>query len=46
MEFGGLPLQKLDHIDLTLPPDHGSNKDILTGKPHLSPKVFIGCAKW
>jgi len=46
MEFGRIPEKKLDTIDFALPPDHPSNKAILTGKTVDSPKVYLGCSKW
>ena len=46
MEFGRIPEDELDKIDFKLPPDPLFNKQVLTGKPATSPKVYVGCAKW
>jgi uncharacterized protein YecE (DUF72 family) len=46
MEFGRVDENELLNIDFTLPPEPAYNKKILEGKPAISPKVYIGCAKW
>lgn len=46
MDFGRLPEEELNNIDFTLPPEPAFNKQVLTGKPVINPKIYIGCAKW
>jgi uncharacterized protein YecE (DUF72 family) len=46
MDFGRVPEAELENIDFSLPEEPLFNKTILKGKPALSPKVYIGCAKW
>lgn len=46
MDFGRVPVEELDAIDFTLPPDPAFNKKVLKGKPAKHPKVYVGCAKW
>ncbi len=48
MEFGRVEhTDELDQIDFTLPADSIITKQTLAlGKPHPSPKIYVGCAKW
>ena len=46
MDFGRVPENELNGVDLGLPPEPEFNKRILKGKPAKKPEVFIGCAKW
>lgn len=45
MDFGKVPVEDLDHIDFTLPPNDPFNVKVLKGKA-AHPKVYLGCAKW
>jgi len=46
MEFGRVPEAELNNIDFTLPVDPSFNQQVLKGKKAISPKVYLGCAKW
>jgi uncharacterized protein YecE (DUF72 family) len=46
MEFGRVTEEELNTIDFSLPAEPAFNKQILKGKPHKNPKVYVGCAKW
>src|ERR1041384_2482265 len=46
MEFGRVTESELVAIDLSLPAEPISNKEILASKPVKNPKVYVGCAKW
>ncbi len=46
MEFGRVPENELSSIDFSLPKEPTFNKQVLKGKPHKHPKVYVGCAKW
>ena len=46
MDFGHLPIQELDRIDFSLPPDPSMNRDVLSGRRVDVPKVYIGCPRW
>ncbi len=45
MDFGKLPENELNNVDLTLPPDPARNKAALA-KGKGKTKFHIGCAKW
>lgn len=47
MDFGRIPETELNAVDFSLPKDPEGNKKILekAGKA-VSPKIYIGCAKW
>lgn len=45
MEFGKLPEQELETLDLSLPPDPAVTTEVLK-KGKGKTKFFIGCAKW
>ena len=45
MEFGRLPIEEIDTIDFTLPPDPSRNAKVLPGKP-AKHKIYIGMPKW
>ncbi len=45
MEFGKVPLQQLEHIDFSLPPEPAGNREVLAaGNGHT--QFRIGCARW
>jgi uncharacterized protein YecE (DUF72 family) len=46
MEFGRVHESELNNINFTLPDEPLFNKAILQGLPAITPKVFLGCAKW
>ncbi len=46
MDFGKLPFEELNDIDLKLPVEPEWNSKILKGKKAAKPKVYVGCAKW
>ena len=46
MEFGRVTPKELDLIDFSLPKEPAYNKNILSGKKSVTPKIYIGCAKW
>ncbi len=46
MEFGRIPPEQLDSIDLSLPPEPAGNRLILDGEKRASAKIYFGCAKW
>ncbi|HEX8357808.1 MAG TPA: DUF72 domain-containing protein [Segetibacter sp.] len=46
MDFGKLSPAELQTAKLTLPCEPEWNKQILSGSPAASPKVYVGCAKW
>ncbi len=46
MEFGKVPMEELDTIDFSLPPEPMMNKTVLPGRPAKDARVYIGCAKW
>jgi uncharacterized protein YecE (DUF72 family) len=45
MKFGRVSAEELDQLELSLPSDHKSIRE-LSGKKSKAPKVYIGCAKW
>lgn len=46
MKFGAPDnIEDLAEMDLSLPPDHAANGNILNGKATL-PKVYVGCSVW
>lgn len=46
MEFGRVHESELNNIDFILPSEPLFNQQVLNGLKPLSPKVYIGCAKW
>ncbi len=46
MDFGKVPFEELKSLDLSLPQEPEWNKRILSGHKEISPKIYIGCAKW
>lgn len=46
MDFGKVSPAELKTIDLNLPDDLEKNRNILNEKKVISPKIYIGCAKW
>lgn len=46
MEFGRVEEAELDGIDFSLPKEPLLNGEILSGKKHANPKIYLGCAKW
>jgi len=45
MEFGRVPVNELDKIDFSLPPEPVANKLVLN-TARTNPFVYLGCAKW
>ena len=45
MKFGKVSAEELYQLELSLPSDHKSIRE-LSGKNRNAPKVFVGCAKW
>jgi len=46
MDFGRVPEAELNVIDFSLPAEPLFNQQVLKGKNAVSPKIYIGCAKW
>lgn len=47
MDFGLLPSSEFPHVNFTLPADTALSKKTLSLTPAtLTPKVYVGCAKW
>ena len=46
MEFGALPVSRLNKINFILPPDPRGNKTILSSGKSKQTRVYLGCAKW
>lgn len=46
MEFGRVTPAILDRIDLSLPVEPVSNSRILSGKPTIAPKAYVGSVRW
>ena len=46
MEFGRVEENELSTIDFSLPAEPAFNKKILSSKPAMQAKVYLGCAKW
>jgi hypothetical protein len=45
MKFGKVSAEELYQLELSLPSDHKSIRE-LSGKNRNAPRVFVGCAKW
>ncbi len=45
MKFGHATQEEINELDLSLPPDHKMNKELLDGTNH-KPSFFVGCGKW
>ena len=46
MDFGKVSPEELKLANLSLPVDPLYNKHVLKGKKVVSPKIYVGCAKW
>jgi uncharacterized protein YecE (DUF72 family) len=46
MDFGSVPLHQVDNINFILPPEPPANAEVLPGRPHPAPKVYMGCARF
>jgi len=47
MDFGRVPEQELDSVNLNLPKDPVGNIKVLEkAKSSADPKIYLGCAKW
>ncbi len=46
MEFGHLPVEALQAVNFSLPPDSGFTLDTLRGLIKKKPLIYVGCAKW
>jgi uncharacterized protein YecE (DUF72 family) len=46
MEFGELPLDKLEKLQFKLPSDPPANAEVLQASKPKKQNVYVGCAKW
>ncbi len=46
MDFGKLPYNTLDKVDVSLPPEPEANRQVLQKQRAVSPKIYIGCPRW
>jgi hypothetical protein len=46
MDFGKVPQDQLNSIDLTLPAEPADNALVLTGKKAARPQVYMGVPRW
>lgn len=46
MDFGKVPVARLNEVNFTLPPEPIENATVLPGKRVANPKVYVGCPRW
>lgn len=46
MDFGKLPIERLNEVDFTLPAEPANNRLVLPGKKADKPQVYLGTHRW